>query len=386
MTEPKLPPPILIQDRESLDALIPKLMQENRIGIDTESNSLYAYQEQVCLIQISTPSTDFLVDPLRIKDISKLGSVLENPAIEKILHGAEYDVICLKRDFHFQIFNLFDSRVACRTLGWKKTGLADILRMEFGIRVNKKFQRANWGKRPLPQDQLHYARMDTHYLIPLRDKLAQDLRESGRWEEAYEENQRLTHIPQPDNGFDPNGFWNITHANKLSSRGLAILRELYLMRDTFARNQNRPAFKVLGNKTLFEIAEHAPQSTHELETLHGMTSGQMRRYAGDILKAVSAGRNAPRPKKPRASRAKEPVVLRYKCLLEWRKVTARNRGVESDVVLSKDIAWDIASVNPSSIGELQKLMRDLPRRFELYGEQILIELKNCPTRRTKGKR
>ncbi|MBN1266052.1 MAG: HRDC domain-containing protein [Anaerolineales bacterium] len=386
MDELKLPPPVLVQDFNSLERLIPQLQKEERIGIDTESNSLYAYKEQVCLIQISTSRTDYLVDPLQINDISPMGSVLADSSIEKILHGAEYDVICLHRDFNFQINNLFDSRVACRTLGWKKTGLGDILEMEFHVRVNKRFQRANWGKRPLPGDQLHYARMDTHFLIPLREKLVQSLRNSGRWEEAYEENQRLTHIPLPENGFDPEGFWNITHATKLSAHSQAILRELYLLRDKYARSQNRPPFKVMGNKTLLEIAEHAPHSMGELETLHGMTSGQMHRYGDEILRAVRIGSTAPRPVRPRSPKANESVVFRYKCLLDWRREAALQRQVESDVILSKDVVWEIASENPTGMEALRELMRDLPRRLELYGDQILAELRNCPTRRRKGKR
>lgn len=379
-------PPVLIQDQESLEKLIPELAKQERIGIDTESNSLYAYSEQVCLIQISTPTEDYLVDPLKISDPSPLAAVLEDSSVEKILHGAEYDVICLRRDFSFQINNLFDTRVALRTLGRQKTGLADILKNEFGARVNKRFQRANWGKRPLPDEQLHYARMDTHYLIPLRDKLAEELRESGRWGEAYEENQRLTHIPMPDNGFDPDGFWGISHSHKLSGRGRAILRELYLMRDRFARSMDRPPFKVLGNKTLLEISNQAPRSMRDLEPLHGMTSGQIRRYGDEILKAVQRGINAKPPSKPRHPRADDAVVARNKCLLEWRKQRARSRKVESDVVLSRDIVWEIASTDPQNLKQLEEIMKDLPRRFSMYGQDIINRLQTCPKAGRKRKR
>ncbi len=386
MTQPTLKPPVLVQDQESLESLILELQNEDRIGIDTESNSLYAYREQVCLVQISTVSRDYLVDPLAEMDLSVLGGVLADPGIEKILHGAEYDVICLRRDFDFQINNLFDTRVACRTLGWEKTGLGDILAKKFNVKVNKRFQRANWGKRPLPEEQLHYARMDTHFLIPLRDILAQDLVDRGRWDEAYEENQRLSRIPAADNGFDPDGFWGISHATRLSGRGLAILRELYLLRDQYARRLDRPPFKVMGNKTLLQIAGSSPGSLRDLQNIHGMTSGQIHRYGEDIIRAVHKGRSAAIPVRPRTPRADDAVVNRYKCLMDWRKERARLRRIDSDVVLSKDIVWQIASEVPHDLEGLKRIMPDLPRRVSLYGEEILEELRNCYTPGRKKRR
>src|SRR5690606_21288536 len=117
------------------------LAREPAVGVDTESNSLFAYRERVCLIQFSTPTQDFIVDPLALGDLSGLAPLFANPAQQKVFHAAEYDIICLKRDYGFQFANLFDTMVAARTLGWPQLGLAAILENHFGVKMNKRFQR-----------------------------------------------------------------------------------------------------------------------------------------------------------------------------------------------------------------------------------------------------
>ncbi|HUM63014.1 MAG TPA: ribonuclease D, partial [Anaerolineaceae bacterium] len=141
---------------------------EPLLAIDTESNSLYAYRERVCLVQVSTPQTDYLVDPLALTDLSALGSLFADSRRQKIFHAAEYDILCLKRDYNFTFNNIFDTMIAARILSYPQVGLGNLLSAWFGIELEKKYQRADWGKRPLPQAMLDYARMDTHYLFDLR--------------------------------------------------------------------------------------------------------------------------------------------------------------------------------------------------------------------------
>jgi len=181
MSQERLPPPKLITKAGDLQQLVDKLALESIIAVDTESNSLFAYQEQVCLIQFSTQQYDYLVDPLALDDISSLEPIFSSPEIEVIFHAAEYDLLCLKRDFGFTFTNLFDTMVAARTLGQEAVGLGSLLKAKFGVAVEKKYQRANWGQRPLPEDMLQYAQLDTHYLIALRDILKQELITNGRY-------------------------------------------------------------------------------------------------------------------------------------------------------------------------------------------------------------
>ena len=161
-------------------------MQHPVVAVDTEANSLYAYRERVCLIQISIPGINYLVDPLAIEDMSPLGIVFSAPHIEKVFHAADYDLIVLLRDFGFMCSSLFDTMWAARVLGWPKVGLGDILEKYYGLSVNKSYQRYNWGKRPLAPAALTYAWMDSHYLLSLRDMQITELKSKGRWEEAQE--------------------------------------------------------------------------------------------------------------------------------------------------------------------------------------------------------
>ncbi|MGH2628549.1 MAG: ribonuclease D, partial [Anaerolineales bacterium] len=246
MARARLAVPVLVQDAGRLAAVASRLAPAPRLALDTESNSLHSYRERVCLVQISVPQADYLLDPLALPDLKPLAPLLENPKIEKVFHAAEYDLLCLKRDFGFRVANLFDTHLASRTLGRKKTGLGDLLEQEFGVHLDKRHQRANWGKRPLPPDLLNYARLDTHYLLELRDRFEGELKEGGRWEEAREAFELLSRVTPHTNGFNPDGFWRIARAGKLTPSHSAVLRELYHYREEQARRLDRPAFKVLG--------------------------------------------------------------------------------------------------------------------------------------------
>ena len=371
MNPPLLPAPLLIENRESLKEMTDRLAREPLLAVDTESNSLYAYQEQVCLIQFSIPGFDYLVDPLAVPDLGSLAPLFSSPKIEKVLHGAEYDVMCLARDFEFQIVNLFDTRVASRTLKWKRNGLSDLLEQVFSVNVDKRFQRANWGKRPLSAEMLDYARLDTHYLLKLRDHLHQLLGNEGSLAEAQELCERMTDPPIRENGFNPDGFWRIAHSRELPQRKAAILRELYLMRDRHARRQNRPPFKILGDQSLLAIAKSGPRTIEELHGLPGLTNNTVRRYGAEFLATVERGLKAPLPQKPRNRGNDEATHARYEALREWRKNAAKKRKLESDLILPRDLLVEIATRSPRDLADLRQIMEPLESRFQRYGEEIL---------------
>ena len=152
------------------------LLSQAQVAVDTESNSLFAYREQVCLVQFSTAEKDYLLDSLALQDLRCLEPLFSSPAIEKVFHAAEYDLICLRRDFGFTFANLFDTMVAARILGRDGVGLGAMLEAEFGLHLDKRYQRANWGERPLKPALLAYARLDSHYLVALRQRLEPALR------------------------------------------------------------------------------------------------------------------------------------------------------------------------------------------------------------------
>jgi len=365
----------MIETKAGLHDFIRDLQKETELAVDTESNSLYAYQERVCLIQFSYPGRDVLVDPLKIDDLSPLEDVFQSIGIRKLFHGSEYDLMCLKRDFDFHFQNIADTRVSCRTLGWKQTGLGSLLKQVFQVSVNKKYQRANWGARPLSEEMRFYARLDTHYLIPLEQHLQSELKEAGRVEEAAELCELLVNVKAHTNGFDPDGFWNIRHARDLNPAQMAVLRELYLMRDEQARRLDRPPFKIMHDKTLMSIAQARPRSLDDLEAIDDIPASIIRRHKSRILDAVLRGMNAKPPKKP-ARKPRDDVFHRhYENLHRWRKQRGRKRGVESDIILPREIMEDIAHAAPRTLDELRPLMAPLTWRFHTYGDEILQALR-----------
>ncbi|MCB0256415.1 MAG: ribonuclease D, partial [Anaerolineae bacterium] len=213
------------------------------IAVDTESNSLFAYYPRICLIQISFPGADYVIDPL-VVDVDPLDEIFADPACQKIFHAAENDILGLKRDFGFSFTNIFDTMMAARILGWQHAGLAAILENLYGVTLNKKMQRTNWGKRPLDAQQLSYAQLDTVFLLDLKEKQEVELRQRGRFEEAQESFDRLPDLEYQSKDFDPDGFWSVPGARDLSPKELAVLRELYIFRDQQASHEDRPPFKI----------------------------------------------------------------------------------------------------------------------------------------------
>jgi len=370
-------PPTIVTSAAQLTALMETLSSQHAVAVDTESNSLYAYQEQICLIQLSIPGADYIVDPLADLDITPFAHIFADPEIQKVFHAAEYDVMCFKRDFGFRFSNLFDTMWAARILGWPRVGLGNILKETFDVQTKKRYQRYNWGKRPVKPEALAYARLDTHYLLPLRrlqiDALAQ---QEGRLEEAREAfDQIASSDPMPYNSFDPEDFWDIKGAHDLTGREQATLRELAIWRDQEARRQDRPLFKILHDRTLVALAQACPRTRQELVNLNGLKPYHVRRYSKRILRAIVRGARAdapaPPPPPPRHS---DEEIARFQALRSWRKQVAAGRGVNSSVIVSKSTLWALAEQNPRTIEELSCIEGLGPWRREAYGEAILQAL------------
>lgn len=367
MTQP-LSPPVWVATQTELRALVNDLSRGTSVAIDTESNSLHAYREQVCLIQFSTADTDYLVDPLALDDIALLGEIFASSEIEKIIHAAEYDLICLKRDFGFSVNNIFDTRWAVRVLGYARDGLDGLLSDRFKVRVNKKYQKANWGKRPLPLEQINYARIDTHYLLPLKKMLQAELEEKGLLQLACEDFERICDVEIP--AAKPALWERIANKHKFTPRELTILKEVYECRERIAERLDRPLFKVMSDKQLFNIAQLPPQYLDELFGL-GMSNKQVTRWGKEVLQAVAKGQSAPIVKPQQAKRPGDAYLSRLDALKTWRKIAARKMRVESDVILPRQLMELIAESGPRNIPELSKLLSGSAWRLAHFGPQIL---------------
>ncbi len=383
-----LPPPVWIEEPAALRAMLAHLRDEPALAVDTESNSLYVYQEQVCLIQISVPGVDYLIDPLALRDISGLAPFLANPNVLKVLHGAEYDVSILHRDFGFTVTNLFDTMWASRILGWPAHGLGELLRAQFDVSLNKKYQRANWGLRPLPAPQLDYARLDTHYLLALYEIQKRELNTTGRWPQARDRFARLVEIRWETKDFDPQGFGRIGGVRELDDAGRGVLREAFLFREERARAEDRPPFRVISNRSLIELSERRPQSRRDLPDVKGISERMASRYGSGLLAAVQRGAAQPLPwsERPRGGnnhntrpngRPSPAAQARFEALRQWRNETARERGVEPDIVLNNQTLWAVAQSNPRSRREL--LTDGLMAHWQVdeYGDQVLAVVKKA---------
>jgi ribonuclease D len=377
MPDPEINRPIT--NPGGLKRLAQLLADQPIIAVDTESNSLFAYHEQVCLVQFSTPESDTLLDPLALTDLSPLGPIFANPGIQKTFHAAEYDLLCLKRDFGFSFTNLFDTMLAARILGRKEVGLGSILEAEFGIQVDKRQQRANWGQRPLPDYLLDYASQDTHYLIPLKQKLERELMEKGLLPLAQEDFRRECLVEAAPDTIKTD-CWRVSGVHKLSAQQAAVLQQLCLYRDDVARYLNRPLFKVISDHTLYAIASALPSSLDELKTLPGMTNHQLNRHGKALLQAVQRGLKAEPVHPPRNVRPDDCFLARVEALKQWRKLKAQELKVESDIILPRDLLHALAARNPQYMSALTECLSDVPWRRERYGEEILKVL-----RKVKGR-
>lgn len=362
-----------------LEVLRERLTGESVIAVDTESDSLYSYFEKVCLLQFSTRENDYVVDPLALPGLETLAPVFADAHTEKVFHAAEYDLLCLKRDYPLVFKNIFDTMIAARILGWKNIGLGNILHERFGVTLNKKMQRTDWGRRPLSAEQMAYARDDTHYLLALRDLQLTELQNTGHLEEAHEEFERLTRVEQTRHRFDPDAYWNIAGARDLDPVRLGILRELFHFRDRQARKEDRPPFKVLSDSLLLRLGTARPTSTRDLTRVSGISDYVIRRYGHAILNAVSRGHAAPQTTPPHPNtRGQMPLNnsarARLSRLKEWRKRRAAARGVAPDVIVSNDVLFSSARKNPPTLDALVVASGLGPWKTREYGEEMLAVL------------
>ena len=369
-----LPKPTMVTSVEGLQALLDRLMAQPVVAVDTESNSLYAYHERVCLIQFSIPGEDCLLDPLAIDDLSPLGTLFGDPNIEKIFHAAEYDVMVLRRDFGFTFRNLFDTMLASRIVGWPRYGLGSLLEEQFGIQTDKRMQRTNWGRRPLSRAELEYAQLDTHFLIELRDLLLKELVAKNRLVEARGAFDRVTQSTWTARPFDPEGFWRIKGARDLDAPGLAILRALYIYRDRRAQAMDRPPFKVLNDRVLVTLSQDRPHSLGALAQIKGIPRRLPIKARKKLLSVIRQGMHDEPPQRARRAnhrRWDEATQERYEALRQWRKARAERRGVESDVVLSNRALHEIAEQHPTTAQALSN--SDALNEWECqeYGTEIV---------------
>lgn len=278
----------MITTGKELGDLVQRLKAVQHVGLDTEADSLHAYPEKVCLIQLSIEGLEVLVDPLAGLDLTALWTVLEEK--ELILHGADYDLRMLHRAYGFVPAQIFDTMLAARLLGMPKVGLADLVAKFFGVRLDKAPQKANWAIRPLTPRMVSYAISDTKYLRPLAVLLKEQLEAKGRleWHRQLCE-QVIRDCATADDG-SPKDAWRIKGSTRLTRRGLGVLRSIWEWRESEALSSNRPPFFVLPHTVLVQIAELAA-ARRPFDHLIPARFSERRRAA--LVNAVKRGMSLP---------------------------------------------------------------------------------------------
>jgi ribonuclease D len=378
--------PIYLDTAATVDAFFDGIAGTTVLALDTEGASFHRFVDRIYLLQLSTREKTAIVDPIPIGRPAGFGRLLEDPKVEIVFHDADYDLRLLHQDYGWHARHIFDTRVAAQLLGIRAFGLAALLERYFGVKLDKKHQRADWSMRPLPQGMLDYAAQDTIHLLELRDRLHADLERAGRWDWAREEFALLegTHWPDEDPAAT---FLRVKGARDLTRRELAILRELVPWRDGVARVLDRATFRVVGNEQLLEAARVKPATRDALVSIKGMPRGMIESRGDEILAAVQRGlavaeSDLPRyPKTPRWDRDPD-FDARTSALKTVRDAAAERLDLDPGVLCARDRLEAVARKNPSTRAELEAIP-DL-RRWQVaeLGEDFLKAL--APHRKAKS--
>jgi ribonuclease D len=359
--------PLWINDPEALEQFLMSVGSVREIALDTEGASFHRFVDRIYLLQLSTRDATAVVDPLSVGRPERLGALLEDPRVEKVLHDADYDLRLLHQDYGWNARNIFDTRIAAQLLGLTAFGLAALLDKYFGVRLDKKHQRADWSMRPLTPGMLDYAAQDTMYLLELRDRMGEALEREGRWEWALEEFQRLEGLRWEEEEAGA-AFLRVKGARDLSRRELARLRELVQWRDSIAAELDRATFRVAGNEVLLEAARRAPRTIPELLEIKGVPRALAERRGRELLDAIKRGdavREADLPKFPRGQRWErdadfEENVSRLKRV---RDDVAKRLAIDPGFLCSRDRLEAIVRRKPKTLEDLADV-KDL-RRWQI---------------------
>jgi ribonuclease D len=313
------------------------------IALDTEADSYHHFREKVCLVQISSRAGDALVDPLAGVDVGPLRPLLSDPEVGTVLHGADYDLRMLRRDFGLEIRGLFDTMIAARLVGERSYGLQALLRAHLGIEIDKAHQRDDWSARPLPAAALAYAAADTRSLLALRDVLAERLDATGRSAWAAEEFERLEEVRFRPSAADLEAFRGVKGASRLDRRALAVLRELFLWRDGIAEAKDVPRFRVARDELLADLARLASRAVQDLAAVPGIPrSLTLEPHASAIRAALERGLRVPERDLPAAAaderRVRDvPFEQRLKAVRVRCDALARDLNLDPSVLATRSL-------------------------------------------------
>jgi ribonuclease D len=368
-----------VRTNDELATLMRRVAKEPLVALDTEAASFHRFIDRIYLIQLSSCRETAIIDPLAVEDASALGALLADPAVEIVFHDADYDLRILDRDYGFHARHLFDTRVAAQLLGEPAVGLAALLEKHVGVTLDKKYQRADWSRRPLPPEMLEYAATDTRYLLALRERLRADLEARGRLSWAEEEFARLESVRWTPTETNGGSFLRIKGARALTRRGLAVLKELVPWRDAIAAELDRASFRVVSNDALLSLAGAPPRSLDDLAKVRGLSPRLVAERGAALLSVIERGVAVPEkdlPRFPRAARraadpAFDQAVDRLKRV---RNEAAARLGLDPGVLCPKGTLEAVARARPKAAVALAEVPEIRRWQVETLGEDFLRAL------------
>jgi len=342
----------LIDTTESLARHLSAAVDHPEIGplcaVDTEADSLHRYRESLCLIQFAVGDESVLIDPLAVEDLSPLGSYLARSVVW--MHGADYDMTMLKRQFNELPAAVYDTQIGARLLGVRKFGLADLVREYFDVELSKSSQKADWGKRPLSPKMMEYALNDVRYLLPMGEKITADLKAAGRYD-WFEESCVAARQRVLERDDSREEVWRVQGSGKLDPYGLACLRSLWQWRDEEARGWDRPSFMVATNRQLLEWGHELSEGRKITPPPHFRTERLKR-----LREAIAVVADLPEdqwPAKPKALRRKRDrdFERQVDLLIAARNRAAAELDIEGSLLAPRAVLESLAAreVQPEEV-------------------------------------
>lgn len=374
----------LVDKPETFRALLEEVAGADLIALDTEAASFHRYHDRIYLVQLSTRSLTAVIDPLGVGDLTPIGAILADPAIEKIFHDADYDLRLFDKQYGFHARHLFDSRIAAQFLGEPGIGLGALLEKYFKVMADKRFQRADWSARPLSDAMLDYAAGDTENLCELRDILRKQLEEKERWSWVEEEfvlleRTRWTGAPHDD---PTSSYLRLKGAKALDRRALAILREVYVWRETTSAKLDRAAFRVLGNEVLFELAERPVRSLEALGRVKGIGRDTLDRRGPEILAAIERALAIPDADLPRLERGPRRIPdpafeARLEALKRARNTLAERYQLQPGVLCPNGTLEGIAASQPENLEQLASVAEVRAWQVKEFGATLIAAMQSA---------
>jgi len=359
-----------------LEQLAKRISGEPLVAVDTEAASFHRYVDRIYLIQLSTRRETAIIDPLTVDDVSSIGAIIADANVEVVFHDADYDLRILDRDYKVRARRLFDTRIAAQLLGEPAIGLAALLEKYAKVKLNKKFQRADWSRRPLTPDMLDYAAMDTRYLPALRDTLRASLDEKGRLHWAQEEFERLERLRWTPVNTNGDSWQRIKGARVLSRRGLALLRELVHWREEVASELDRATFRVLSNEAMLGLAGSAPRDVDAAGKISGVGPRLLTERGDALLAAIERGLAVPEKELPRFPRGERRTPdpdfdRRVELLKTARNAAAQELKLDPGVLCPKGTLEAVARARPATVDSLKKVTEIRQWQVEVLGAQFV---------------